>query len=79
MSALAFDRPAWLLLVLAAPAIFAVAMRSLGDFSRLQLTLQATLRTLVARGRRRRARRAVAAPAGPRGLARRARRRVATA
>ena len=47
MSALAFDRPAWLLLSLAAPAIFAVALRSLGDFSRLQLTLQATLRTLV--------------------------------
>jgi uncharacterized membrane protein len=47
MSALAFERPAWLLLVLTAPAIFAVATRSLGDFSRLQLTLQAALRTLV--------------------------------
>jgi Ca-activated chloride channel homolog len=47
MSALAFERPAWLLLALAAPAIFLVATRSLGDFSRLQLTLQATLRTLV--------------------------------
>jgi Ca-activated chloride channel homolog len=47
MSALAFERPAWLALVLAAPAIFLVATRSLGDFSRLQLTLQATARTLV--------------------------------
>jgi uncharacterized membrane protein len=47
MTALAFERPAWLLLVLAAPAIFLVSLRSLGDFSRLQLTLQATLRTLV--------------------------------
>lgn len=49
MGALAFERPAWLLLVipLAAPAIFLVALRSLGDFSRLQLALQATLRTLV--------------------------------
>ena len=47
MTALAFERPAWLLLILAAPAIFLVATRSLGDFSRLQLTLQATLRTLV--------------------------------
>ena len=47
MTALAFERPAWLLLVLAAPAIFALALRSLGDFSRLQLALQATLRTLV--------------------------------
>jgi uncharacterized membrane protein len=46
-SALAFERPAWLLLALAAPVIFAIALRSLGDFSRLQLTLQATLRTLV--------------------------------
>jgi Ca-activated chloride channel homolog len=47
VTALALERPAWLLLVLAAPAIFLVATRSLGDFSRLQLTLQATLRTLV--------------------------------
>jgi uncharacterized membrane protein len=46
-AALAFERPAWLLLVLVAPVIFAIAVRSLGDFSRLQLTLQATLRTLV--------------------------------
>lgn len=44
---LAFERPAWLLLVLVAPAIFARASRSLGDFSRLQLTLQAMARTLV--------------------------------
>ncbi|HTA18108.1 MAG TPA: hypothetical protein VK989_02395, partial [Polyangia bacterium] len=47
---LAFERPAWLLLVLAAPAIFALASRSLGDFSRLQLTLQAAARTLVLAG-----------------------------
>jgi uncharacterized membrane protein len=47
MTALAFERPAWLLLVLAAPGIFLVSLRSLGDFSRLQLTLQAALRTLV--------------------------------
>jgi Ca-activated chloride channel homolog len=47
MTTLAFERPAWLLLVLAAPAIFALASRSLGDFSRLQLTLQAMARTLV--------------------------------
>jgi Ca-activated chloride channel family protein len=49
-TALSLERPAWLLLVLAAPAIFAIALRSLGDFSRLQLTLQATLRTLVLGG-----------------------------
>ncbi len=47
MTTLAFERPTWLLLVLVAPAIFALARRSLGDFSRLQLALQATLRTLV--------------------------------
>jgi Ca-activated chloride channel homolog len=45
--ALAFDRPAWLLLIFAAPALFLIALRSLGDFSRLQLTLQATVRALV--------------------------------
>jgi uncharacterized membrane protein len=47
MTAIALERPAWLLLALVAPALFAIAVRSLGDFSRLQLTLQATLRTLV--------------------------------
>jgi Ca-activated chloride channel family protein len=46
-TALVFERPAWLLLVLVAPAIFLYATRSLGDFSRLQLALQSTLRTLV--------------------------------
>jgi Ca-activated chloride channel family protein len=46
-TSLALERPGWLLLVLAAPAIFLYATRSLGDFSRLQLTLQSTLRTLV--------------------------------
>jgi uncharacterized membrane protein len=46
----AFDRPAWLLLLAAAPALFLVAMRSLGDFSRAQLVLQAALRTLVLAG-----------------------------
>ncbi len=44
---LAFEQPTWLLLILATPAIFAFASRSLGDFSRLQLTLQAMARTLV--------------------------------
>jgi Ca-activated chloride channel homolog len=43
----ALEHPAWLLLAFAAPAIFLVALRSLGDFSRLQRTLQATARTLV--------------------------------
>ncbi|HVR00497.1 MAG TPA: VWA domain-containing protein [Polyangia bacterium] len=47
MSALAFDRPAWLLLVLVTPALFVIATRSLGDFSRAQLASQATLRALV--------------------------------
>jgi uncharacterized membrane protein len=47
MTALAFEHPAWLLLVLATPALFLVALRSLADFSRLQLTLQATVRALV--------------------------------
>jgi Ca-activated chloride channel family protein len=47
MTALALERPAWLLLLLVTPAIFLVAARSLGDFSRAQLALQATARTLV--------------------------------
>ena len=50
MTTLAFERPAWLLLVLATPALFALASRSLGDFSRLQLTLQAMARALVLAG-----------------------------
>jgi uncharacterized membrane protein len=47
---LAFDHPAWLLLLATAPALFVVSLRSLGDFSRLQLTLQAILRTLALGG-----------------------------
>ena len=47
---LAFERPAWLLLVLAAPALYAVLRLSLADFSRRQLALQATLRALVLGG-----------------------------
>jgi uncharacterized membrane protein len=47
MTGLAFERPAWLLLLVAAPAIFAVAARSLADVSRAQLALQSAARTLV--------------------------------
>jgi uncharacterized membrane protein len=45
-----FARPAWLLLLLLAPALFVVGRRSLGDFPRGQLALQAALRTLVLAG-----------------------------
>jgi uncharacterized membrane protein len=47
---LGFDHPAWLLLLAAIPPLFVVSLRSLGDFSRLQLTLQAMLRTLALGG-----------------------------
>jgi uncharacterized membrane protein len=47
MGALSFERPAWLLLALVAPAIFAIASRSLGDFPRRQLWLSATVRSLL--------------------------------
>lgn len=48
---LAFERPAWLLLVLAAaPPLFVLARRSLADFPRGQLALQALLRTLIVAG-----------------------------
>ena len=47
---LGFDHPAWLLLLAAIPPLFVVSLRSLGDFSRLQLTLQAILRTLALGG-----------------------------
>jgi uncharacterized membrane protein len=42
--------PSWLLLLLAAPALFWIGLASLGDFSRAQLALQSTLRTLVLAG-----------------------------
>ena len=47
---LAFERPAWLLLLLATPALFVLLRRSLADFPRGQLALQAALRTLVLAG-----------------------------
>jgi uncharacterized membrane protein len=47
---LAFERPAWLLLLLATPLLFALLRRSLADFSPTQLALQAALRTLVLAG-----------------------------
>jgi uncharacterized membrane protein len=47
MEALAFERPAWLLLALLTPAIFAVANSSLGDFPRRQLWLSAAVRSLL--------------------------------
>jgi len=47
---LGFERPAWLLLLLATPALFVLLRRSLADFSRSQLALQAALRTLVLAG-----------------------------
>ncbi len=47
---LGFERPAWLLLLLATPALFVVLRRSLADFSQGQLALQAALRTLVLAG-----------------------------
>jgi hypothetical protein len=47
---LAFERPTWLLLALAAPFAFAMLRASLADFSRRQLALQALLRALVVGG-----------------------------
>ena len=47
---LGFERPAWLLLLLATPALFVLLRRSLADFSQGQLALQAALRTLVLAG-----------------------------
>jgi Ca-activated chloride channel family protein len=47
---LTFDRPAWLLLLLVAPWLFAVLRRSLADFSAGQLILQGAVRTLVVAG-----------------------------
>jgi Ca-activated chloride channel homolog len=47
---LAFQRPAWLLLLLATPALFVLLRRSLADFPPGQLALQAALRTLVLAG-----------------------------
>jgi len=47
---LGFDRPAWLLLLLVAPLLAALARRSLADFPRGQLMLQALVRTLVVAG-----------------------------
>jgi Ca-activated chloride channel homolog len=47
---LAFEQSAWLLLLLATPALFVVLRRSLADFSPGQLALQALLRTLVVAG-----------------------------
>ena len=46
-TALAFDRPAWLLLALAAPLVFLVLRASLADFPRRQLVLQAVLRAAL--------------------------------
>ena len=48
--ALSFEHPLWLLLLLAAPALWLFARRSLADFTRAQLRLQALLRTLVLAG-----------------------------
>jgi Ca-activated chloride channel homolog len=47
---LGFERPAWLLLLLVAPLLFALVRRSLADFSPGQLALQAGLRTLLLAG-----------------------------
>jgi len=47
---LGFERPAWLMLLLATPALFVMLRRSLADFSPGQLALQAALRTLVLAG-----------------------------
>jgi Mg-chelatase subunit ChlD len=46
-AALAFDRPAWLLLALAAPLAFLMLRSSLADFPRRQLALQAALRAAL--------------------------------
>jgi Ca-activated chloride channel family protein len=50
MTALAFDRPAWLLLALAAPLVFLMLRASLADFPRRQLALQAALRAALLAG-----------------------------
>ncbi len=55
---LGFERPAWLLLLLLAPGLFAVLRRSLADFSPGQLALQGALRMLLIAG-------VAAAAAGP--------------
>ena len=47
---LTLERPAWLLLLAAAPLLWWAGRRSLADFSPRQLALQATLRTLVLAG-----------------------------
>jgi Ca-activated chloride channel family protein len=46
-TALAFDRPAWLLLALAAPLVFLMLRASLADFPRRQLALQGALRAAL--------------------------------
>ena len=47
---LAFEHPGWLLALLALPALWLFGRRSLADFSRGQLRVQALLRTLVLAG-----------------------------
>ena len=47
---LAFEHPLWLLALLALPALWLFGRRSLADFSRGQLRVQALLRTLVLAG-----------------------------
>jgi Ca-activated chloride channel homolog len=47
---LAFERPAWLLLLLATPVLFVWLRRSLADFPPAQLALQGALRTLILAG-----------------------------
>src|SRR6185503_282521 len=47
---LAFEHPAWLLLLFVIPALWLFARGSLADFSPGQLRLQALLRTLVVAG-----------------------------
>ncbi len=47
---LAFERPAWLLLLLVTPGLFVVLRRSLADFPPGQLALQGALRALVLAG-----------------------------
>src|ERR1700694_3180752 len=48
--ALTLAHPAWLLLLTAAPGLWGLGRRSLGDFPRRQLALQAVLRILVLAG-----------------------------
>ena len=47
---LAFERPAWLLLLLVTPGLFVVLRQSLADFPPGQLALQGALRALVLAG-----------------------------